>query len=110
MSLIEKSDRSIYTITVLRIDEKGRSDSRVWFWTEDFERAENAVLNNVSDMFEYYYSHAVIERVREFSLDNEIVAWYDTEYKDAKPPVVRKMEDWSKLPDEFKNTCNWSMG
>lgn len=110
MSLIDKSDGAIYTITVIHINEKGRSDSRVWFWTSSFERAEMAVLNNVSDMFEYYYSHAVIERVKEFSLDNEIVAWYDTEYKDGNPPIVRKIEDLSKLPDSFKNTCNWSMG
>lgn len=60
--------KKVYALGVMKIEESPRfhntiKDSRLWSLYAKFEDAEEAVLKNYGDIFEYYYNYALIEEV-----------------------------------------------
>jgi hypothetical protein len=58
----------VYAVGVIHADlsENPRrfiKDSRLWYLFADFQSAEKCVLENQSDIFEYYYNLALIEEI-----------------------------------------------
>lgn len=53
----------IYAVGVMQLDfDTGRTASkRLWYFYKNFEDAERGILENHSDIFEYYYNVALIE-------------------------------------------------
>ena len=101
---------NVYSIAVYR--EKSNS-TRVWYLCSDFETAEKIVLNNESDIFEYYYDYdyAIIEEIEVVVKGKACINkepkqwWYKAEYKDGNVSVEKCL-----VPDRYKNVCNWSIG
>ncbi len=97
-----------YSIAVYR--EKSNS-TRVWYLCSDFETAEKIVLNNESDIFEYYYDYAIIEEIEVVVKGKACTNkepkqwWYKAEYKDGNVTVEKCL-----VLDRHKNICNWSIG
>jgi len=92
----------IYTVTA--INEKNK---RVWGWYADLYEAEEAVINNITDMNEAgYYPHILIEEVEEGILPITTVdkqRWYQFDEEDEN---YHKCEQ----PEEYKKILNWAMG
>lgn len=116
----------IYTVWVVCLEEDGtdykygtsangnkfKLGDRVWGWFSSFEAAEDIVLNNRTDIFEFMYNFACIEEVEEGILNhNEVKQWYRATFDAAKIdtgpyPEVTKCE----VPKLFKRICNLTMG
>lgn len=48
---------------VITMQDKGMSPRCVGYF-ETFQEAENIILNNVCDIFEYYYDYVIIENIK----------------------------------------------
>lgn len=100
----------IYTVTVLT---QKNYLHRVWGYELTFEEAESKVLSNHSDLFEFLYTHAVIE----FHFPGvpagfgprggkkRILGWYKVEY-DKNVATVSKCD----CPPGWERCFNWAMG
>ena len=95
---------SIYLVTVM--NEKS---NRCWGWFPTFEDAEEVILNNITDIFEYYYHYAVIEEMPPGPCrTGKQMAWYEADYNvTEKPrPRIAKIE----TPKEFERVFNFGIG
>lgn len=63
ISLLDDGTDYSYGVSIKGIPYK--HGDRTWGWFGDFERAEDVVLNNRTDIFEYLYNYACIEEVGE---------------------------------------------
>lgn len=102
----------IFTVTVLKVHQPRAS--RVWGYETSFEEAERKVLENYSDLFEFYFEYAVIERV-EVGIpawgdeETRIQGWYKAEYPGdgaEKKTLVQRC----KCPEGYENSEGFSMG
>lgn len=96
-------------IHVINYRDEKIKDDRTWGWFNSFKKAEDIVLKNQTDIFEYYYNYAVIEKVPEGVLQtNEQIQWYAVAYNKnyANEVIVTKID----CPDMFKNIFNFSIG
>lgn len=116
----------IYTIYVVSLVEDGtdykygtsvkgnkyKLGDRVWGWCKTFQEAEDIVINNLTDIFEYMYNFACIEEVPEGVLPRAVVKqWYKAKFDVSKIetgpyPEVTKCD----TPEIFKHGINFSMG
>lgn len=100
----------IYTITActkLESDEKGWpyfGSMRVLGWYEEFSDADEALRENVLDIYEYTYNYAVIEWVEPGLYPNII----DRQFYQWDP--VKKGYRPITEPKFMKHFCNISMG
>lgn len=110
----------IYTIYVIALDKDGTEKTtrvgkkgnvyelgdRVWGWLDKFEDAEKIVLNNLTDIFEYYYNYACIEEVSKGVIAmTEVIQWYKASF-DKDTVSVEKVDP----PPFAKNIVNFTMG
>src|SRR4051812_3822448 len=104
--------KSIYTVFVVCLNDEGtdyqystsvkgnkiKLGSRTWGWYEKFEDAEEVILKNLTDIFEYSYNYACIEEVPEGILTiAKVVQWYKADFNvtqiDSQPyPEVSKCD------------------
>lgn len=79
----------IYTVTVVATHNH---DSRTWGWFPNFDQAEEAVLMNFGEMFEFYYDYAVIQALPAGIMSRRISeSWYVAKYrKDDTYPVIAR--------------------
>ena len=112
----------IYTIYVVALNDEGTKKStrvgrkgnvyelgdRVWGWFDDFEKSEKVVLNNVTDIFEYYYNYACVEEVPQGVIAiAKVIQWYKASFDSDRGVVsVVKVDP----PPFAKNTVNFTMG
>jgi len=119
----------VYTVGVMQVDLSDdpnkfpiRKAERLWFFYTRFEDAEKCVLENQTDIFEYYYNIALIEEhyVRDPAdpplPGTDILCakqwWYLATYKeddelDSGPnPTVTAIDQ----PVGFKNIVNFWAG
>ena len=98
------NERCIFAVTAL--NEEGHvqcvDPGRTFGWFAEYDTAEEAVLHNEGDIHENYYTHVVIERVREgihpLARDQWWFAWSVNAWiKCAKPQWAERI-------------CNWSIG
>lgn len=86
---------------------EGKRRRRTWGWFPDFEGAEEATVNNYTDMNEAgYYPHIVVEKVGNGILPITMTAdctWYLFNEKTQKYERI-------ETPKETKSACNWSIG
>jgi len=126
MLLQEINLGKIYVIRVECLDQDGsktairtsvtgkeyRVDGRTWGWFSKFEDAEDVVLNNITDIFEYSYNYACIEEVVEgMGLENIVKQWYHAIYdvdkiNEGPYPEVVKCDP----PKWADGIVNFSMG
>lgn len=96
-------------------------EDRLWCLYSTFEQAEEAMLNNHGDLFEFSYNLGLIEEVyvigsgddASLTYQGEKRWWYHAEYakNDQAPfgmdgPVIKKID----CPQFFENTCNFWVG
>ncbi len=86
----------IYTVSVLKFP----ATLRLWGYELTFEEAEKKVLENFSDLFECYYTHAVIEQV-----SPGVPACPDD---GDPPPVWYRVENYS--PEVVVKRCDPPLG
>lgn len=74
MSTMQEVDTKFFVTCI----NSTRNTSRCWGWYNTFESAERAVLENHTDIYEYFYDHAVIEEVPEgvCPVHTKEAAWY----------------------------------
>jgi hypothetical protein len=120
----------VYAVGVMQADLSDNSGnspgqiikaSRLWFFFARFEDAEECVLQNQTDIFEYYYNVALIEEHYVYDPHDPEGAtqkwntptqwWYEAIYpvvntgKDDVGPQIRKMEN----PKIFEHIyCFWA--
>ena len=93
--------------------ERYRSDTGLMGLAFDPKDLHKAVTENAGDMFECYYSHAVIEKVPVAVcagyMTAEVVQWYKANWGDKENPVTNgpKSVDECDEPDWAKNVINW---
>jgi hypothetical protein len=95
-------------------------DQRLWSLYGSFEKAEEAMLNNYGDLFEYSYNLGLIEEVYVYgtpdddaSCINENRWWYLAEYTpDPSAPFGKTGPKVSKIecPEFFQRTVNFWVG
>lgn len=95
-------------------------DQRLWGLYEKFEDAEEAMLNNMGDLFEYSYNLGLIEEVTVYSRTTEFMStwdekrwWYLAEYTpDPSAPFGKTGPKVSKIecPEFFLRTVNFWVG
>lgn len=102
----------VYAVTVIADpDGATKGSRRCWGFELSFDEAERKVLGNVSDLFEFYYNWAVIERMPVGvptwgSEGYKIMGWYEADYTTRGMPVIRKCE----VPDHLKGMTNFAFG
>ena len=117
----------VYAVGVMQVDlsraDKFPSDrkSRLWFFFANFEDAEKCVLENQSDIFEYYYNIALIEEHYVHDPNDPappeigVIAkqwWYEAQYPtdektgESLPLIISKIE----TPQIFRNIVNFWAG
>ena len=102
---------SSFAIHFVASMKKDGSCKRTWGWYFTEKEAREAVKRNAADMYEFYYTYTVIERVfcgiPSFAT---VVDWYKWN-SDKKDP-----QGWAgtwkicKPPKFSEGTCNWSIG
>lgn len=107
----EMSPDGIFTVTVItRRDSPSGYRQRVWGFERSFELAEEKVLGNVSDLFEFLYLYAVIEHfnpgVPSWGYGGKICGWYKANYG----PEGVTVEKLSAAPEEYERSCGFGMG
>lgn len=107
----EMSPDGIYVVTVMT--KKGSPlghHQRTWGFERTFELAEEKILENVSDLFEYLYVYAVIEHlnpgVPSWGYGSRVCAWYKANYE---PGNVR-VEKLTETPEEYQGYMEFAMG
>ena len=70
----------VYAVGVLKADLSDNPrrfiiDRRLWYLFADFEAAQKCVLENQSDIFEYYYNIALIEEISVLNPFDQNNAW-----------------------------------
>jgi len=106
---------NIYAMGVMQLDFELRNpirSTRLWELYRRFDDAEETVLLNRGDIFEYYYNYALIEEVAvvpsrgKYTIPKQ--QWYYADYytKDKFSVVVSKVD----VPKQFKNTFCWWVG
>jgi len=121
----------VYALGVMQIEYDHRSKDedppsfiikteRLWGLYSSFELAEDAILNNRGDLFEYYYNLGLIEEVTVLGNDTQYIStfpknrwWYLAEYeKNLNGPFGLSEPKISKIdcPDFFKNIFNFWVG
>lgn len=119
-----KKSKYIYTITCLydipyyciedpvkkkKIEKKVIScNSRCFGWHPSLKKAKETVENNYSDIHEYSYKYAVIEKVADgmrMGLERPGEWWYEWEgsHEDGKYVAINK-------PRELKGVIGWGTG
>jgi len=102
----------VYAMGVLQIDFNLRNpirSTRLWSLYKRVNDAENTVLTNSGDIFEFYYNYALIEEVSvipsrgKFTLPEQW--WYHADYSEDKV-IISKVD----VPKPFKNTFCWWVG
>lgn len=110
----------VYAVGVIQADmsENPRifiNNQRLWYLYSKFEDAEKCVLENHSDIFEYYYNYAVIEEVYIHDYTNPPKEgeatyipkqfWYFADFNAKKDgdtlPLISKVD----IPKCMENTC-----
>lgn len=92
----------IYLVAVIIIDNESIKHSRTWGWYSNFEDAEKAVLENHTDIFEYSYEYAVIEKMPEgVCAVAEDSWWYKASYENDEIQIYKVQP-----PDGFENILN----
>ena len=83
--------------------------SRCWGYYADESRAEQAVRENWTDMYEHgYYDLAVIEEILEgVCALPEKARWFSVEMKDGDVYLVTEL---ATPPDQFEYTCSFAIG
>src|SRR5688572_30134097 len=91
----------IYVVYVVALNDEGtdraygtsvngnkyKLGDRTWGWFPTFEEAEEAILNNHTDIFECLYNYACVEEVPCGILTiNEIKQWYKAIFDTSKEP------------------------
>lgn len=109
----------IYVIWVVQLNEEGlninrHTIQRTWGWFSKFEDAEDIVLNNKGDIFEFYYNYACIEEVEEgLYTSHKVIGWYQANYIDSDKNVFKmELENVEKVeaPKYANGMANFSMG
>lgn len=83
---------------------------RTWGWLPTAEEAAEAVLTNLSDMFEQgWYRYAVVEEVPPGLCPlNRVVSWYEATYvPGSNTPTVTRLE---AAPEGLADICAFSVG
>lgn len=103
--MMKENVKAIYTVTTIRKDSPNPytvNDWRCFGWFEDYETAEEHVINNVTDICESYYNYAVIEKAYEgfygtsHSFDEEHgQVWFKYNEETGKCDKIEKPE-WAK--------------
>ena len=104
---------NIYTITAIGLwsnkypEKAGQHRKRIWGWYSNFYEAEEAVIENVTDMNEAgYYPWIVIEEVSEgicpITMEDK-AKWYEFDAKDEK---YHRCD----APEFAMCIINWSFG
>jgi len=98
----------IYIIHCFNYKKDRTNGSYTVGWFHSFEEAEEFVMTNIGDIFEYYYNYAVIESVKSGHARCEKLAWYTPHYAEDGTGLthVEKIEE----PEVFKNLVNFGMG
>lgn len=102
----------IYAVGVMQVDlSTGRiTTKRLWYFFQSFQDAEKCVLENHSDIFEYYYNIALIEEHTLISPgDPEAIVetyaqwWYQATYYDHESGDLRIEQ--IEAPVAFSQIC-----
>jgi len=109
----------VYAVGVLLLDlsvnaQRIIQSKRLWYLYSKFEDAEACVLENKSDIFEFYYNCALIEEVYVIPVDPNDMApmprqwWYAAEYSDLSNdgPIIFKTD----VPKSFLSICSFWIG
>ena len=95
----------MWFITVIRIDKEGRfSDSRCWGYYDNSKDCVWDLHCNHTDMAEYYYNYAVIEKI------NPGIAQYPTQRQFFKYDKERDGFFEIEEPEWASHLCNFSLG
>jgi len=104
----------VYAVGVIKADLSDNAhsfikESRLWSLFSSFVNAENSILRNEGDIFEYYYNLALIEEVmladdsklNPYCISNQW--WYHASYVENELVIVP-----IKKPKSVENvTCFW---
>ena len=97
----------IFTVTSVPLThpkEKHNGESRCFGYYLTEEKAREAVEKNTGDMHECFYTHLVIEKVKEgIHPISTVVQWY--EWNDTHHWV-----EIDSIPERFQNTINYGIG
>lgn len=106
----------VYALGVVHVNKNESTDTRLWYLFNNFDDAEKCVLNNYSDIFECYYSYAIIEEIGVITKTGKKIDignipkqwWYKANYTDKSgEPVVEKL---LTPPAGYEMICNWLVG
>jgi hypothetical protein len=121
----------VYALGVMQIEYDHRSkegeqpsffskDSRLWSLYATFEEAEEAMMNNSGDLFEFSYNLGLIEEVYVVGTKDDSPSriceerwWYLAEYTpDPTAPFGKTGPKISKIdcPEFFQRTVNFWVG
>ena len=99
------TNKTFWFLTVMNGPLGPASHSRCWGFFDDFERAEQAVIDNETDIYECEYTYAVLEEqlMGTIAMGTGKMFWYkydrDTEkYEKIDPP------EWSS------GVVHWGIG
>jgi len=97
----------IYTVTCIGESDNGNIRKRVWGWYASYYEAEEAAIENITNMNEAgWYPWIVIEQVREGILpitNHDCQTWFLFEHEDGKYHKIDR-------PKQFDDLFNWSIG
>jgi len=103
---------TIYAAGALHISipQYSTKDTRLWALYDNFDAAEQTILNNYGDFFECSYNYALIEEIQvnnHMSLYTPLPQqwWYKAEFGDDNFCVSR-----IDVPPEFKHISHWWVG
>ena len=82
-----------------------RQDTRCWGYTDTFEKAEEAVLKNYTDIHEYTYQWVIIEEhvMDVFAMGTGRFQWY---HWNLKEDCYERCEQ----PEWAKGVAHWGIG
>lgn len=101
----------IYTITTINIHPANDFRSRVVGYFNNFEQANNAVINNLGDINEHgWYNYVVVEEVNEGLYPLTDNRWiYKFDYI-TKQYAILNLEEDKIAENYFLETIGFSMG
>ena len=111
--MMNKNVKAIYTVTAVKKgshDNWGADDWRCFGWYADYETTEESVINNETDICEFYYNYAVIEKAYEglYGTSHSVFeehgqVWFKFNEKAGKYEHV-------ETPEWAKNRFGWGIG
>lgn len=108
---VGNSDMFIYCVASM---QKKGENPRTWGWYPTEKEAREAVAANAADMFEFYYSYTVIEKVHcgipaaMFGIDT--VSWFKWNSDKTDPQGWRGKWKACKPPEFSKSVIGWTLG